>query len=181
MKNKSAVRWIIQITLLSIAISVVFTLVSTEALSGAGYFAAFAVLLVFILIGIVFDIIGVAVTSAPEAPFHSMASHREKGATEAIKLLKNSEKVSSICNDVVGDIAGIVSGTTSTIIVAMLVRDHSLNSILLQLLMSGTVSGLTIGGKATGKIVAINQNVKVVLAVGKVIRFLTGFKKGKRT
>ena len=180
MKNRSSTGWIIRITVLSIIISVVFTLVSTEALSGAGYFAAFAVLLLYILIGLVIDIIGVAVTVAPEAPFHSMASHRENGASEAIKLIKNSEKVSSICNDVVGDIAGIVSGTTSTIIVAMLVKDLSANNVLLQLAMSGVVSGVTIGGKAIGKIFAINRSVSVTYTVGKTIHFLTKFRKGKR-
>ena len=118
-------------------------------------------------------------TVAPEAPFHSMASHREKGAAEAIRLIKNSEKVSSICNDVVGDIAGIVSGTTSTIIVAMLVKDFSANNVLLQLAMSGIVSGVTIGGKAIGKIFAINKSVKVVYSTGKTIHFFTKFRKRK--
>lgn len=180
MKNKSNVKWIFKITFLSIIISVVFTLASTEALSGAGYFASFLLLLLFILIGIIFDIIGVATASAVEAPFHSMASHKEKGAVEAIKLIKNAEKVSSICNDVVGDIAGIVSGTTSSIIVAMLVNDFSLNNVILQLALSGMVSGLTIGGKALGKTFAIQKSVTVVLTAGKVIALFNGIKTGKR-
>ena len=178
---KNNIRWIIRITLLSIVISVAFTLASTEALSGAGYFAAFAILLVFILIGIIFDIIGVSVTVAPEAPFHSMASRRRRGAREAVYLLKNSEKVSSICNDVVGDIAGIVSGTTSTIIVTMLVRDFSVNNVFLQLAMSGIVSGMTIGGKAIGKIFAINNSVSVVFGVGRFVSLFTPQRgKGKK-
>lgn len=180
MKNKSNIRWILRITLLSILISVIFTLASTEALSGAGYFAAFVMLLLFVLIGIVFDIIGVATAAVPEAPFHSMASHREQGAVEAIKLIKNAEKVSSICNDVVGDIAGIVSGTTSTIIVTMLVRDFSASNVMLQLAMSGLVSGLTIGGKAMGKIFALRRSVDVVLTAGKMISFFNRIKVGKR-
>lgn len=180
MKNKSNIKWILQITILSIVISVVFTLASTEALSGAGYFASFLLLALFIFIGIVFDIIGVATASAVEAPFHSMASHKEKGAVEAIKLIKNAEKVSSICNDVVGDISGIVSGTTSSIIVAMLVNDFSLNNLILQLAMSGIVSGLTIGGKALGKTFAMRKSVTVVLTAGKVIAFFNRIKIRKR-
>ncbi len=180
MKNKAHIKWIFQITILSIIISVIFTLASTEALSGAGYFASFLLLLLFICIGIVFDIIGVAAASAVEAPFHSMASHKEKGAVEAIKLVKNAEKVASICNDVVGDISGIVSGTTATIIVTMLSKDFSLNNVVLQLALSGVVSGLTIGGKAMGKTFAIKKSTKVVLAAGKVIAFFNRLKIRKR-
>lgn len=149
--------------------SVVFTLASSEILGNAGYITAFATLFVFIVIGVLFDIIGVAVTTALPAPFHSMASHKERGASEALKLLKNAEKVSSICNDVVGDISGIVSGSTSAVIVANLVRDFSVSSMIVSLLVSGIVAALTIGGKALGKTVSMNNNVSIVLAVGKII------------
>ncbi len=70
---------------------------------GPAYAVAIIVLAVFIALGIVFDMIGVAVTAADPKPFHSMAAHKEKGAKEAIRLLKNANQVSSFCNDVVGD------------------------------------------------------------------------------
>lgn len=41
---------------------------------------AFVILSIFILIGVVFDIIGVAVTSASETPFHSLSSQKKRGA-----------------------------------------------------------------------------------------------------
>lgn len=53
-------------------------------------------------------------------PFHSMAAHREKGAKEALMLLRSASRVSSVCNDVVGDICGIVSGSTAAVIVTRL-------------------------------------------------------------
>ncbi len=171
MKTKTDFSWIIKIVIFSIVISIVFTFLSAEALEGAGYILAFGVLLIFILLGIVFDIIGVAVTSASEVPFHSMASHNERGAIEALRLLRSADKVASMCNDVVGDISGIVSGTTSAIIVANLARDISINNLLLQLLVSGLVAGLTIGGKALGKAAAINNNTKIVLTTGKILSF----------
>ncbi len=83
------------------------------------------VLAVFIGLGIVFDMIGVAVTAADPKPFHSMAAHKEKGAKAAIRLLQNANQVSSVCNDVVGDICGIVSGSTAAVIVTHLQRDLS--------------------------------------------------------
>ena len=169
MKIKTNVKWIIQIVLISFTVSVVFTFASSEILESAGYVTAFAVLAVFIAIGIIFDIIGVAVTTAVPAPFHSMASHRETGAAEALRLIKNAEKVASICNDVVGDISGIVSGSTSAIIVANLMKDFSTGDVLIQLVVSGLVAAITIGGKALGKTFAMNSSTAIVLGVGKIM------------
>lgn len=178
MKHKTNFRWIISITLISIITSMVFSLVSSEILNGAGYLIAFLLLAVFILLGIVFDMLGVAVTSAREAPFHSMASHKEKGAREALNLVRKSERVSSICNDVVGDISGIVSGATAAVIAGNLTKDLSVSSVLMQLLVTGLVAGLTIGGKALGKTVAINSDTKIVLLAGKIVSVFHPAKSG---
>ena len=62
---------------------------------------AFFILLVIIFVGIIFDVVGMAVACADETPFHAMASRKIPGAQEAISLLRNAERVSSICNDVV--------------------------------------------------------------------------------
>ena len=86
MKNKVNVKWLVQIVLISFSVSVVFTFASSEILESAGYVTAFVVLAIFIGIGILFDIIGVAVTTAEPKPFHSMASHKERGAAEALRL-----------------------------------------------------------------------------------------------
>ena len=102
---------------ISFALSVVMSYISNEALASAGTILSFAVLLLFIALGIVFDMIGVASTSATEKEFHSMAAHRVRGAREAVWMVRNAEKVSSICNDVVGDICGIISGATGALIV----------------------------------------------------------------
>ncbi|MCL2367136.1 MAG: hypothetical protein FWC75_08885 [Oscillospiraceae bacterium] len=169
MKSKSNVRWVIRIVLISIAASMIFTLASTEVLAWAGYITSFAVLAVFIIIGIIFDIIGVAVTAATEAPFHSMAVHRECGAQESLKLIRNADRVASFCNDVVGDVTGIVSGTTAGLIAARLMESFATENLLLPLLISGAVTGLTVGGKAVGKNSAIKNSTKIMLQVGKLI------------
>lgn len=170
-KNKAKKKdyWVPKIFLMSIVISAVFSLVSSNVLEGAGYFVAFLLLAAFILIGILFDIVGVSVTVAEERPFHSMAAHGEKSAAQALKLIRNAEKVSNVCNDVVGDIAGIVSGTTAAVIVTRLCTSFDLDSMILSLVISALVSGLTIGGKAMGKKVAINNSEKVVYAVARVL------------
>jgi len=182
MNEKTNVGWILRIVLLSIGISIAFTFVSEVALGGTGFVVSLLFLIVFILIGVIFDIIGIAVASASETPFHSMASHHEKGAAEAIRLIKNAGRVSSICNDVIGDISGIVSGSMVAAIGTMLMGKVPFSKVVLQLALSGLVAGLTIGGKAVGKIAAIKNSTKIVLNVGKLLEFLSGLfqKQGAR-
>ena len=143
---------------------------------------AFVILLVIVLLGIIFDIIGMAVATADEKPFHSMAARKVPGAQESIRLLRNAERVSSICNDVVGDICGVVSGSASATIAAQLLRNFDFSwPQLVGLLMSALVAGLTVGGKAIGKTFAINSCTKIVHTVGKfVYTFRNLFKPQKK-
>ncbi|MDY2557060.1 MAG: Mg2+ and Co2+ transporter CorB, partial [Candidatus Faecousia sp.] len=118
----------------------------------------------------IFDIIGMAVATASEKPFHSMAARKVPGAQEAIRLLRNAERVSSICNDVVGDICGVVSGAASATIAAR-VLSHMTFSLpqLVTLAMSALVAGLTVGGKAVGKTIAIGSCTEIVYLVGRIL------------
>ena len=168
-RNKT-IRWVVTIFLITIVISGTISFASNELMSVSSVGVAFVILLVIIFIGIVFDIVGVAVTSADEKPFHSMAARKVTGAQEAIALLRNAERVSSICNDVVGDICGVVSGSASASIAAQLIV-HFSGSVgqLVMLGMSAFVAGLTVGGKAIGKTVAIGSCTQIVSTVGKII------------
>jgi len=176
-KKQSGGSWAVKIFFISVLISAVLSFASNEVLEGAGLALAFGVLAFFILLGILFDIIGVAVTAADERPFHSMAAHRAPGAREALKLIRRANKVSSFCNDVVGDICGIVSGTTAAVIVVRLQEAFSFKSVLVSLAITAMVSGLTIGGKALGKTFAIEKSTAVLQLVG---RFLHLFSRHKR-
>lgn len=168
-RNK-AIRWVATIFLVTIVISGTISLVSDEIMSVSGIFVAFLILLAIVLIGIVFDIVGVAVTSADEKPFHSMAARKVPGAQEAIMLLRNAEKVGSICNDVVGDICGVVSGSASATIAAQILASVEIGwPRIVSLAMSALVAGLTVGGKAIGKSIAINSCTKIVHIAGKLI------------
>ena len=177
-KEKKKDHWIPKIFMMSITISAVFSLVSSEVLNGAGYLLAFLLLGLFILIGIFFDMIGVAVTVADERPFHSMAAHGEKSAASALRMIRSADRVSSVCNDVVGDISGIISGSTAAVIVTKLCTSFSLDVMVLSVVISALVSGCTIGGKAIGKTIAINKSTQVVHAVARVAH-LFRFKRKK--
>ena len=167
--EKPQYQWILRVFFMSVALSAALSLLSETALEGAGILLAVLVLAVFILLGIGFDVVGVAVTAADERPFHSMAAHKEKGAAEALSLLRNASHGSSFCNDVVGDICGIVSGTTAAVIVTRLHQAFSINGLLLSVGFTALISGLTIGGKALGKNFAIQNSTGVVFAVAKVL------------
>ena len=167
-RNK-AIRWIIAVFISTILVSGIISFASEEIMSVSSMAVAFIILLVIIFVGILFDIIGVAVTSADEKPFHSMAARKVPGALESIRLLRNAEKVGSICNDVVGDICGVVSGSASATIAAQLLAKMEFSwPQLVGLLMSALVAGLTVGGKAIGKTFAIHSCTQIVHTVGKI-------------
>lgn len=171
-RNKT-IRWVVTIFLVTLLVSAVISLISEELLDGSGIFAAFLILFTIVFVGIVFDIVGVAVTSADERPFHSMAARKVPGAQEAIRLLRNAERVSSICNDVVGDICGVVSGAASAVIATQLIQNFSFSwPRAAGLLMSALVAGVTVGGKAVGKTLAIGSATQIVHLVGRLIHWL---------
>ena len=171
-RNKT-IRWVVTIFLVTMFVSGMITLISDEVMARSGIVTAFLILLVIVLVGILFDVSGVAVTSADETPFHSMAARKVPGAQDAIRLLRNAERVSSICNDVVGDICGVVSGSASaTISVQLLTHFEFSWPTVVSLLMSALVAGLTVGGKAIGKTFAVNSSTSIVHFTGKTIYFL---------
>jgi len=169
--KKTNIKWLIKIIIISLVASVVFTLAATEILGNTGYVISFIVLAVFIIVGIIFDVIGIAVTAGSEAPFNSMATRRQKGAAEALRLIKNANKVTCYCNDVIGDVTGIISGTTAALIAARLMDGFNTESLMFPVLISAIVTGLTVGGKAIGKTLAFNKSTEIVLSVGKIMNF----------
>ena len=174
-RNKT-IRWVVTIFFVTIFVSGVISLISDQIMSASGIAVAFLILLAIILLGIIFDVIGAAVTSAAEKPFHSMASRKVPGAQNAIKLLRNAERVSSICNDVIGDICGVVSGSASATIAAQVLTHFNFTwPQVVTLVMSALVAGLTVGGKAIGKTLAINSSTKIVHGVGRILYMLHQF------
>ncbi len=175
-ERNRTIRWVIAIFFVTILVSGTISFVSDEIMSNSSIGVAFLILLAIVLIGIIFDVVGVAVTSAEEKPFHSMAARKVSGAQEAIRLLRNAERVSSICNDVIGDICGVVSGSASATIAAQVLQNFTFAwPQIVTLLMSALVAGLTVGGKAVGKTVAINSCTKIVYGVGRLIWMLRHF------
>lgn len=164
MKQKT---WVIQVFILSFILSAIFSGISSY-ISNFNVIVLTIILLVVISIGILFDMIGVSTMTSKEAPFHAMNAKKVKGASSCIKLLKNANKVSSICNDVIGDICGIVSGSLGAVLIIYL-STLGMNSLLATILVTSFISALTVGGKAYFKTVAMKKCDKIVFCVGKLI------------
>lgn len=162
-------KWIIIIVCLSFTISFVFSLISQLTIPNLSLWLGILITLLFIAIGILFDIIGVSVTSADEKVFHSMNSRKVKGASVAVKFKKNADKVSNFCCDVIGDVCGIISGAAGTTITAILVSKFGFNLLFTGLVVAATIAALTIGGKAMGKSFAINKSNIILYEFAKFI------------
>ncbi len=169
--GNSKTRWVHRACILAFGLSVFFSLISELLLKKVNVVVSLVVLLIIIAIGIIFDIIGIAVTSANEAPFHAMAADKIPGGKEAVKLIRNADIVSNFCNDVVGDICGIISGAAGAAIILKVAYGN--NDIILSILLTGIISTLTIGGKAIGKGIAINNSKKVVYNVALFLYMLS--------
>lgn len=174
------IRWVVTVFFTTLVVSGLIGLVSDEVMASSSLPVAFGILLFIVLLGIVFDIIGMAVASADEKPFHSMAARKVPGAQEAIRLLRNAERVSSICNDVVGDICGVVSGSASATIAALILTHvDTVWPRGVSLVMSSLVAGLTVGGKAIGKTFAVSSCTQIVHMVGRILSAWNRLKKKK--
>ena len=169
-------NWIIKILFVAFIISFSFSFISELTIPNVNIIIGIILVIAFIVIGVIFDMIGVAVTSSDEKIFHSMSSRKVKGARLAVKFKKSADKVSSFCNDVIGDVCGIISGSAGVIIASSLATKFNLNSFFTSLIITALIAALTIGGKAIGKSYAINKS-NVILY--RFTKFLSNFIKEK--
>lgn len=168
-KEKVDKVWVIKIILISFIVALVFAFVSETIIPNVSLIFGIVLLILVITLGVIFDMIGVAVTAADIVPFNSMASRKVKGAKIAIKLKQNADKVSSFCNDVFGDICGVISGSIGVIISSSLSKVININSLYISLLVTAVIASITIGAKALCKSFAINKSNIILYKFSKFI------------
>ncbi len=169
-KQKKRDYWPIKVFIMTFMLSLIFNFISRTSLQGASFPVALLVLFLIILVGILFDMIGIAVTCESVTAYTSMASKKIPGARQAIKLVQAAGVVSNICNDVVGDICGIVSGAMGAMVSAeLLMNNQSLNEFILTIVVSSTIAALTVGGKALGKKLGMKKSHAIVFTAGKIL------------
>ncbi len=179
--NFSRYRWAIKILLIAVCMSFLFSLLSQTILSSIGVIMAILTILFFIFISVVFDMIGVAITCTSEDYFLQRKS--EKGASVALLMKKNSEKVCSFCNDVVGDICGILSGACGASVILSITEHIETASfvVIVSSLVSALIAGLTIFSKALMKAYVINNANEFILKIGKRIENSIFYRKKQKT
>ena len=170
--------WWIKAAVISLVLAAFFSFLSELTASAENIVIIILLLAFLITASILFDAIGVAVTSCDSTPIVSMASRKIYGARTALWLVKNSGTVSSVCNDVIGDIFGIISGACSAAIVLKITLTLGETwQKWLSIGISAVVSALTIGGKAFMKNIAISNSREFVMFVA---RCLAIFNKDER-
>ena len=170
-KNQSRYKWILKITIASFIISIFFSFISEIAIPNVSILLGIVLTLLIICIGVIFDMIGVAVTASDESIFHSMAAKKVKGANLAVKFKKNTDKVASFCQDVIGDICGIVSGSTGAVISLKIMEEFNTSNIIITLVIMGLISSFTIGGKAMFKSIAMKKANDILYRFAYIVSF----------
>ncbi|KAB3527698.1 hypothetical protein F8153_11285 [Alkaliphilus serpentinus] len=170
--KKYNLRWVIVISIWTFILTIIFSFLSEIFLSSTAIIIAFLLLLIIIFIGVISDMLGIAVAAADAKPFHAMAADKVEGSKIAIKLVRNASVVSSFCNDVIGDICGIISGVVGTSIILQLPDGLLISKSMITVVLAGFVASLTVGGKAVGKNIAIRQSQKIVFKAARFLNFL---------
>ena len=165
-KEHSKITWFVEVFIITFALSICFSYISTYGVSNLNLVSSIIILIAVIAVGIVFDIVGVAVTVAKEHEFHAKATKKVDGAKVSIKLIKNSTRVANICADVIGDVCGVLSGAISAMISAKITEKTGAN---LQFIISAIVASITVGGTALGKELANKESTQIVHFVGIIL------------
>ncbi len=165
--KKSNIRWAYKTFVLSISLSIVFSVVSQSLFPNLSIFWSIFIIFFFIFVAVVFDMIGIAVASVTS---ELLDKHKEKaGYKTAMTLCNNTEKVASFCGDVVGDICGILSGAGGvSLVLNMHIFDANVYFIV-TCVVSSLIAGLTIFGKAIMKGYAVEHCDLVILKTGQIL------------
>ena len=166
--DSSELKWIITAFIITFVLSIIISFICTYAISALDLLPAIIILIVTVFVGILFDIVGLAVTVAKEEELHAKASKKVRGAKKSIKLIRNSSIVSNICADVIGDVCGVISGSMAALITIKITEKFGLQFDI-QFIISAIVASITVGGKAIGKGIAKRNSTKIVHMFGKVL------------
>ena len=167
-KEKWKYSWAVQALFITFALSLIFSFISTNAINSLSLIPAILILIFVIALGVITDIVGVAVTVGSEEDFHAKASKKIEGAKSSVKLIRNSAKVANICCDVIGDICGVLSGAISAMLAVRIATVLNIN-INMNFLMGAVVAAVTVGSKAAGKVIGQEHSTKIVHVVGKML------------
>ncbi|HHW37160.1 MAG TPA: hypothetical protein GXX18_07990 [Bacillales bacterium] len=169
-----SIHFSLSVAVITFVLAAIFSIISTVMLSGVKWGIGMLLVLLIVLVGIFFDILGIASTAADETPFHAMASKKVNGSKQAILITRNADRFANFCNDVIGDISGIISGTATALVIIQLATsfgysEDSAFQYIISVVFTSIVAALTVGGKAFGKSFAIRYSTEIIFKVGQLL------------
>ena len=180
-KSKLKLGWPIRIFVLTLSMSLFFGVLSEFVLSKCGIIIAIVVIAVLLVIAVLFDGVGVAVTACDGAAFKTMEKDGVRGARIASVMVKNCEKVASFSCDIVGDMCSILSGSAGAAIVGKINMPWGTNAqVLIATLVGSCIASLTVFGKALGKTYAINNSASFVYGFARVASLFVPRKRARK-
>lgn len=150
--------------------SIVFSMISQSLFPKIPPFLSVLIILFFIVISVVFDMIGVAFTSLGQC---DLSKYKKEQSYEVlVHLAENTDKISSFCGDIVGDICGILSGAGGVSLVLNLNIIETNINFIVTCVISSIIAGITIFGKAIMKGYAVKNCELVSLKTAKILKHL---------
>lgn len=169
-KQNSAAVYTLVVFVSTFFCACLISLVSTFVLANMeSFWLGFTVLMLVVLIGVFFDIIGTAVSVCGKTHLNAKASRKIPGAKKALLLTRNASRVANICNDVIGDVCGTVSGGIGTALAAVLTTSGGTRGLLISVGIAGCIAAITVAGKALGKGFAIDKADDIIFNVGRIL------------
>ena len=152
--KKRAFVFAIKMFVLTVSLSLLFSVLSELAISKANIIISVLVLILFLGISVVCDLIGVAATSA----------------TISNKLTRNADKVAVVLQDIVGDICSILSGSAIAGIIIKIIASESSAAFLLSAALASLFAGLGVFLRALGKNYAMKNADRIMKKLGRVLK-----------
>ena len=175
--SKKVTIWYIKLFLFSLLLCAFFGVISEIMLSHANIVLAVILILCLVGVSMIFDMIGIAVAASDIKPFLDKRYANNKNVKIAIALIKNADRVNSVCGDVVGDVCSILSGAGgATICVILISHNLGVSSFVLSIMLSSLIASINVLGKAIGKTYAMANAHKIVLKVSKFLGLFVNFK-----
>ena len=172
--SKGQSQWLMKIFLMTFCLSVVFNYLSTEVVENLNIAVSIIILILVIVISIITDIIAIAATAAEEAPFHAKAADKKRGAKQSVMIIKNADKVSSVCADVIGDVCGVLAGATSALVALNIANLLKISAVsIVTMLVTATVTAFMVFGKGIGKRFGIKNANQIVDVIGVILSYLS--------
>ena len=164
--------WTAKITPITFALSLASGALAQTVITHTGIILSLILLGLLVVTAVIFDGVGVAITSCDRARVKKLLQSHAKRAKIAMRMMCNAEKVNNVCADVIGDICGVLSGACGAAIAAGLSFRSGVGAGWLPTLTSAAVAALTVGGKAFLKGKAVKNADKYIAAAATLLSYI---------